>query len=620
MNSARVPMVAAVALLALALGAGLQAAEPSPAVLPGTAALELEGDIASELVDGVDRFLLGEIEKSVERRAQFWNRDTSSTEKYNASIEPNRERLAHILGVRDARVPFDGLELLGTTARPPLVAAGDGYKVFAVRWPAFADVHGEGLLLVPDGREKVADIVAIPDADQTPEMIAGLAEGVAPDSQFARRLAESGCRVLVPVLVNRDEVVPFDIDPKLSPQRRFQVTNREFLYRSSFELGRHLIGYEVQKVLAGVDFFANESGEVDPKIGVIGWGEGAVLALHAAALDTRIDAACISGYFEPREGVWREPIYRNVFGLLEQFGDAELAAMVAPRALVVEAAQGPEVVVPEQKTPGGPGRLTTPKLDDVRREVERAQGLVEGLPTAVPVRLVSSGDGAGPCGTPEALGALLDALSPGARPAAAGSAPKAHHGQSDPAARHRRQVHEIVRHNQWLLGESPYVRKEFFGKLDADSLRKIEEPEKRLAEYNQRIEWYRDFFYDDVVGRFEQELLEPKVRSRKVEAYDQPTWTGYDVVMDVWPGVIAYGVLLVPKDAKPGDKRPVVVCQHGLEGRPQDIITGNNPAYHDFAAKLAERGFVTFAPQNLYIFQDRFRTLQRKMNPLKKSL
>ncbi|MFH1265881.1 MAG: dienelactone hydrolase family protein, partial [Planctomycetota bacterium] len=67
-------------------------------------------------------------------------------------------------------------------------------------------------------------------------------------------------------------------------------------------------------------------------------------------------------------------------------------------------------------------------------------------------------------------------------------------------------------------------------------------------------------------------------------------------------------------------KRPVVVCQHGLEGRPQDIITGNNPAYHDFAAKLAERGFVTFAPQNLYLFKDRFRTLQRKMNPLKKSL
>ena len=37
-------------------------------------------------------------------------------------------------------------------------------------------------------------------------------------------------------------------------------------------------------------------------------------------------------------------------------------------------------------------------------------------------------------------------------------------------------------------------------------------------------------------------------------------------------------------------------------------------------AALAERGFITFAPENLYLFGDRFRTLQRKANPLKKTL
>ena len=36
--------------------------------------------------------------------------------------------------------------------------------------------------------------------------------------------------------------------------------------------------------------------------------------------------------------------------------------------------------------------------------------------------------------------------------------------------------------------------------------------------------------------------------------------------------------------------------------------------------RLAERGFITFAPQNLYIFEDRFRTLQRKANTLGKTL
>ena len=230
--------------------------------------------------------------------------------------------------MRDERIAFDALELLGTTARPPLVGRGEGYKVFAVRWPAFGDVHAEGLLLLPANGKKLADVVAIPDADQTPEMIAGLAEGIAPGSQFARRLAESGCRVLVPTLINR----------KTEQRGGARLTNREFLYRSAYELGRHLIGYEVQKVLAGVDWFVKQAGREDAKVGVIGWGEGGMLALYAGALDARIDVVCVSGYFDSRQNIWQEPIDRNVFGRLEQFGDAELAAMIAPRALIVEAA------------------------------------------------------------------------------------------------------------------------------------------------------------------------------------------------------------------------------------------------------------------------------------------
>ena len=92
-------------------------------------------------------------------------------------------------------------------------------------------------------------------------------------------------------------------------------------------------------------------------------------------------------------------------------------------------------------------------------------------------------------------------------------------------------------------------------------------------------------------------------------------------MLDVYPDVIAYGLLLLPRDLKPGERRPVVVCQHGLEGRPQDTIgKPGSQSYSAFAARLAERGFITFAPQNLYLFTDRFRTLQRKANPLKKTL
>ena len=302
--------------------------------LAGTAPLTMAGDIASNLVADTDRFLLRKIQESAAGRAQFWHRDFSSWQEYERSLATNRQRLAHILGVRDPRISKVELELIATPNRQALCGRGQGYEVFAVRWPAFGDVTGEGLLLTPTHRAPIANIVAIPDADQTPEQLAGLTSGIAPESQFARRLAENGCRVIVPTLINRDT------DPQSL------LSNREFIYRPAFELGRHLIGYEIQKVLAAIDWMAEQNPNVDLKIGVIGWGEGGLLAFYAGALDTRITAACVSGYFGDRLKIWQQPVDRNVFGLLEQFGDAEVAAMIAPRSLIIEAAQGPELTLP----------------------------------------------------------------------------------------------------------------------------------------------------------------------------------------------------------------------------------------------------------------------------------
>jgi hypothetical protein len=105
----------------------------------------------------------------------------------------------------------------------------------------------------------------------------------------------------------------------------------------------------------------------------------------------------------------------------------------------------------------------------------------------------------------------------------------------------------------------------------------------------------------------------------------EPKWTGYEVTLDVYPDVFAWGILLVPKDLKPDERRPVVVCQHGLEGVPADVVTTdtNAPAfraYKGFEARLAERGFVVFAPHNPYRGGDQFRHLQREANPLGLSL
>ena len=91
---------------------------------------------------------------------------------------------------------------------------------------------------------------------------------------------------------------------------------------------------------------------MEPKVGVVGYAEGGLVAFYAAAIDPRIDGALVSGYFDRRGRVWEEPIDRNVWSLLERFGDAEIASLVLPRHLVVEHAAGS--VVHEQQ--GRPGR------------------------------------------------------------------------------------------------------------------------------------------------------------------------------------------------------------------------------------------------------------------------
>src|SRR5438046_6758127 len=105
-------LVSCFLLRAIALGQQKVSGPP----LEGTQALTMEGDIAAAMVAGIDKFLLREIELSVERREQYWKRDFSSPEAYNKSIEPNRQRLKKILGVVDERVPFGAPEIIATTS------------------------------------------------------------------------------------------------------------------------------------------------------------------------------------------------------------------------------------------------------------------------------------------------------------------------------------------------------------------------------------------------------------------------------------------------------------------------------------------------------------------------
>ena len=576
--------------------------------MPGTQPLTWTGDLSEKMMDGAHRFVERKIDESIRTRQKYWKRDLSSRLAYEKSVEPNRSRFMMNIGVVDARLPAR-MERFGDDNNAALVAEMDTYQVYQVRWPVLEGVSGEGLLLQPK-KSPLAQVVALPDADQTPEQTVGLAPGVAPESQLARRLAENGFEVLVPVMIDRTTRWSGHPDIRMTDQ-----PHREWIYRQAFHMGRHVIGYEVQKVLAVVDWFKRKR-DSNLKVGVAGYTEGGLIAFYAAAVDTRIDAALVSGYFDSRQNVSSEPIYRNVWGLLREFGDAELATLIAPRGLIVEYSNPPKVTGPK-------GELKTPGFQSVKAEFDRIDRLTQS--GFQPKELVkgSSNDPVGP-GSQQALQQFAKLLGVNSPMSLTGNLPVDRRESLDAGERQKLQVRALENHVQKLVRNSEHVRDRFFlykvAPELADETWTKELRHKMISPQNfiEGSKWYRQYFWEEVLGKFDEPLSPFNPRTRQI--YDTEKWTGYEVVLDVWPDVFAWGVLLVPKDLKPGERRPVVVCQHGRGSLPKDVIEGNDAYYHNFAARLADRGFITFAPHNLYRGEDRYRWLSRKANGVRASL
>ncbi|MCL5281003.1 MAG: dienelactone hydrolase family protein [Planctomycetes bacterium] len=595
---------------AAAAGAGAPLADTRPLEWP-------EADLSGRLMDGAHRFIEEQIRAARAQRSRFWKYDTSSRQAYEASVAENRQQLRQIIGAVDSRLPAR-MEQFGDDAKdsqvrnyalgdpnPALVAETPLYRVYQVRWPVLDGVLGEGLLVQPRAVPS-AHVVVVPDADQTPEQILGLAPGVAPELQFARRLAEQGFELVIPTLVSRRKLETDDPAVKKSDQ-----TYREWIYRQAYHMGRHIIGYEVQKVLAAVDWL--EKRQASAKIGVLGYAEGGLIAFYAAALDARIDAVLVSGYFDSRESVWAEPIYRNVWSLLQRFGDAEIASLILPRSLVVEYSPAPTVT-------GHKGDWRTPEYRSVAQEFERIP-VAAGF--AKPVLVHNDGHPTGP-GSVRALEEFAQRLGVRTPMSLSTEIPADRRTAFRPEERHDRAVQELENHVQALVRESEHVRDRLFmykvmpelaDRRWSTQRRHDTHPVEKFIDGARR---FREQFYTEAMGHFDQPFLAPNPRTRLV--LETEKWTAYDVVLDVFPELFAWGVLVVPKDLRPGERRPVVVCQHGRNGLPRDTIDAHSTAYNDFAARLAERGFITFAPHNLYRGEDRYRWLCRKANTVKATL
>ncbi len=599
MNRSSTLLSAVVSLCVLcAFVVNSSSAEP----LPNTKALTIDGNISTKQVEGMHKYLDRELAAAAKARDAAWT-------KLDAA--KHRDGLKKVLGVVDARLA-PRMEYISGPGEPAAIAECKAFTVYAVRWSVLPGIDGEGLLLEP--KEKVkANVVAIPDALWTPEQIAGLTKDE--KLAFAQRLAEHGCRVVVPVLIDRND----NLSGSEKLKRATNLPHREFVHRMAYQMGRTLVGYEVQKVLAAVDWFHTQDNKLP--VGVMGVGEGGRVALYAAALDPRVKALHVACAFGPRETVHDEPLDRNLWNGVLTYGDAEVASLVAgardvlnrvtvyprpnmPEKKGTESAWpewvGPNTKVSRQAAPGG---IKAVSADDAARELKRYGallpntgprfGMVNALDNAYGFRdLLHTLSGDGFAVPEELMNAVADKRK-----------------NFDPAARHKRQFDQLVAYTQKLWRDSEAVRKAFWAKADASS----------PAAWEKSCDALREYFHSEVIGKLPEPTIPLNPRTRQV--YDEKTFTGYEVVLDCYEDVFAYGILLLPKDLKPGEKRPVVVCQHGLEGTPRDTNeVEKRPVYNHFSRRLVELGYIVYAPQNPYYGRNDFRQLQRKANPLKLSL
>lgn len=514
--------------------------------LPGTAPLELSRDdevVHARGMKQVSDYYQRRIAEARESRRRTFKPDFSSAQSYQKSLDPYRVRCRRMLGLVEVKAAVHRTVV-------DLVQQQAGCRIERVTIPILMDLSARGLMISPGGSQRRPAVIVCPDADTWPERFAGLADGVETPIWLSS-LVEGGRAVFVMQSIERLDDHPY-----------CKTTNnkdrREILYRLGYPVGRSMPGLDVQDVTAVVDYLLSRS-DVDPdRIVLAGVGQGAMTALYTTAIDRRISTAVVIDYFQNRDRCWEEPVDRRMCGQLLELGDAELAALVAPRPLWISRTDESSI-----------------DADPFASEAGRAGRFFDQLGSANHLSVVSAD-----CQeTAFARWLSLELELSKARPAWT----KTRVPDEEAQAWRDRHFEERLRYLRRLIAQSEAKRQARWKLSDR-------EPD----DFEQvKAEMLRD--YRQLVGEVPSSdaPLNPKTEL----ALETDRYKLYRVTLEVTEGVEVYGNLLVPNDVQ--DRRAAVICQHGLSGTPE-MTTGlggvKDTPYHEFARRLAEHGYVVFSP------------------------
>ena len=526
--------------------------EITPLVLKGTAPLRLplSGDIREEQRQQIIHYFLEQIAATPAVRESRWQPSFSTLATYEASVQDHRDHLRKMLGLIQPTLGTPQIRLL---------QENESLRIEDVMLPIDTGWSAHALLFLPHRSAPRAGVIAVPSENESREEFTGIAQGMTPANWLTALLARN-VAVAVPVMTERRDDHPICRQAGGKDRRRV-------LWRAGFIVGRSLVGIEVQQVLALREFLSSQPDINVKRIAVLGEGQGGMTALYAGAVDERLAGVASLNYFQQRENCWQEPVDRVLYGQLKEFGDAELAALIAPRPLLIVTMLGGQIPQASVKT-----------------ELSRAQRFFEGLRLSHNLTALDVPHDAREIAA-QRVASLLGASQQGITPEVALRIPR----EQIEDARDRN-FEALFAYLQNLIAASDQVRTDYW-RLDSTPLQ--DRPQKAQS---LRAELAA------LMGVIPTEAVPMRPRTALIGETDK--FLAYDVFLDVARGVEAYGQLLVPRAVAGhvSERLPAVVCQHGFDGAPKYItgvgteLEANDHFYHRFGQRLAERGFVVFAP------------------------
>ena len=198
---------------------------------------------------------------------------------------------------------------------------GQGY-IYRLVFKFEKNIEFCGLLFVPfDVKEKTPLVVALHGGAGTPELMSDM-YGENYYSHITRRLLDRKVAVFCPQLLIWDD-------------KRFGNKYDRFALDAKFKMmGSSLIAFEAECIRGAIDYLSKETFIDQEKIGITGLSYGGYYSLICAILDERFKSVYSCCAFNDRMKNPRPDfVYKN---MAENFLDAEMTALIFPRALYIE--------------------------------------------------------------------------------------------------------------------------------------------------------------------------------------------------------------------------------------------------------------------------------------------